>query len=359
MKIGILTFHRTTNFGSMLQTYGLYEALQKFTTNCEIIDYRCPAIENREHLKAKLTLGNPRQALKVLLFQPALDRKAKSLLGFLNRHMKVSTTYTPETIALCENNYDKVFVGSDIVWGRDITNNDYNYFLEFINNPQKKYAFSSSVGTSKVTGEEEKLNKLLNEFQLIAVREEDTVEWVRKVSGREAFWVCDPTMLLTIDEWKAIVPPRYNTKKKYVLVYFEDSKGKALEDAIEYAKQHDMKVWLINYGVPKKRVKNIKPESLEEFLGLVDGASCVFTASYHGMLFSIYFNKPLFFYTRAHASRMLSLSKRLRLDERCGDNIDIMQAQDIDYNEVNMKVAQFRSESIKILKKMLEVKTWS
>ena len=38
---------------------------------------------------------------------------------------------------------------------------------------------------------------------------------------------------------------------------------------------------------PVPGVKNIKPSSLEEFLGLIKNANFVFTASYHGMLFSM------------------------------------------------------------------------
>lgn len=47
-KIGILTFHRTTNFGSLLQTYGLFKKIENLGYDCEIIDYRCPAVEKEK-----------------------------------------------------------------------------------------------------------------------------------------------------------------------------------------------------------------------------------------------------------------------------------------------------------------------
>ena len=40
-KVGIITFHRTTNFGSLLQTYGLYKKIELLGKTPEIIDYRC------------------------------------------------------------------------------------------------------------------------------------------------------------------------------------------------------------------------------------------------------------------------------------------------------------------------------
>ena len=49
-RIGLLTFHDTTNFGSWLQTYALYEKVRQLGYNAEIIDYRCKGIELREKL---------------------------------------------------------------------------------------------------------------------------------------------------------------------------------------------------------------------------------------------------------------------------------------------------------------------
>ena len=48
MKVGLITFHDTTNFGSLLQTYGLYRAIEKCGAECEVIDYQCKSIVERE-----------------------------------------------------------------------------------------------------------------------------------------------------------------------------------------------------------------------------------------------------------------------------------------------------------------------
>lgn len=49
-RIGLLTIHHTTNFGSALQTYGLYSKIREMGYDISIIDYRCEAIENREFM---------------------------------------------------------------------------------------------------------------------------------------------------------------------------------------------------------------------------------------------------------------------------------------------------------------------
>ena len=40
MKTGILTFHRTTNYGAALQAYALQKKLTDIGVQAEIIDYR-------------------------------------------------------------------------------------------------------------------------------------------------------------------------------------------------------------------------------------------------------------------------------------------------------------------------------
>lgn len=346
-KIGIITFHRTTNFGSMLQTYGLYKKIELLGKTPEIIDYRCDAIESREELNkhVKFTL---RELIKKLLFYPAIKRKADMLNSFLENNAKMTKPVYSTNIG--QLSYDKVIVGSDIVWGRDITNHDYNYFLEFLNNGEKKYAFSSSVGDYKEYDDDEYIGKLLKQFNRIAVREDEAQDWIRKIADKESDLVCDPTMLLTIDEWEQIIQP-VTYQKGYVLVYFNSPGNKCINDAIQYAEKKKLKVYYINYGLREKKTRTVKPTSLEEFLGLIKCADAVFTASYHGMLFSLYYNKIFYFYSRAHSSRVISLAKILGVQERIGDS-EIVDTE-IDYSTVNKKIENFRNKSIKILGEML------
>ena len=50
-KVGLLTYHHTTNFGSLLQTFALYKTITEIGYPCEIIDYRNEAVEQREFIK--------------------------------------------------------------------------------------------------------------------------------------------------------------------------------------------------------------------------------------------------------------------------------------------------------------------
>ena len=352
-KTGIITFHRTANFGSCLQAYGLYKAVADLGCACELIDYRCPAIEEREGIQ-KRNLSSFKDILRRILYQPITNKKYRSLTGFLETKAKLGEPYTPQTIVQANEVYDKFIVGSDIVWGVDITKNDYNYFLAFAEDNTKKYAFSSSVGNSATEGVDPKIPELLKDFRQIAVREQIAVQWVQALSGKEAKWVCDPTMLLTAQQWKEAVKPK-QYKQDYVLVYFLDNKEKCLIDAKKYAAKHGLRVKFINYGMtPMKGVQRVRPTSLQEFLGLIENAKFVFTASYHGMLFSLYFQKEFVFYTRAHSDRVLSLAKRLAIEGNCADTMAIEDYKPICYDRVDEKITSFREESIAVLTEMLQ-----
>ena len=230
MKIGILTFQRTTNFGSYLQAFALYKKIKDLGYDCEIIDYRCPAIEKREQLEKHMIDWSVKGIARAILLQPAVNRKARALSRFSENNIKVSREYIPDNINEAAEMYDKIIVGSDIVWGMDITDNDWNYFLDFVKDNNKKFAFSSSFGSYHHSENDIRMGELLRTFMQIAVRENDAVDWVSEIAERRSVWVCDPTMLLTKEEWiSAIVPvkPKY---RKYVLVYFE-SGGKCVSDA--------------------------------------------------------------------------------------------------------------------------------
>ena len=48
MKIGILTFQRTVNYGSNMKSYALQKYLNKLGADCETIDYTNEAIDKIE-----------------------------------------------------------------------------------------------------------------------------------------------------------------------------------------------------------------------------------------------------------------------------------------------------------------------
>ena len=100
-------------------------------------------------------------------------------------------------------------------------------------------------------------------------------------------------------------------------------------------------------------MQNVKPVSLEDFLSLINDAAKVVTASYHGMLFSIYFDKQFVYFNRAHKSRMNTLARKLQVQDCDGEGKDILEMAEVDYRTVNNAVEAYRAYSVGCLKQLL------
>ena len=54
MKIGMITFQNTENYGAALQCRALYTYLVASGNDVQVIDYRCPAVENTYSIFPKI-----------------------------------------------------------------------------------------------------------------------------------------------------------------------------------------------------------------------------------------------------------------------------------------------------------------
>lgn len=106
--------------------------------------------------------------------------------------------------------------------------------------------------------------------------------------------------------------------------------------------------------------------SPSEFLSLIDGAEYVFTNSYHGVVFSIIFNKQFALFSRKYStinysekSRFLTLFEALRIKKEFIDidnNVDIDSFPLVNYDLVNELINIRRKESITYLQNAISSK---
>ena len=257
--IGILTFQTTNNFGAYLHTVALARKVKELGYDCEVIDYLCPELIRRETASFKMR-RNIRGFISYALYGRDLKQKFNILAKELRSLTDVGPSYTPENINEANNRYSSFLLGSDVVWSLRVSNNDYNYFLAFADDDKKKLAFSSSVGETDLYRDDPHLPTLLNRFDDIAVREEEAVEWVKAISGKNCSYVCDPTMLYDRQSWDEILSPK-EYRSDYVLIYFSDSQGKLNRDAGDYAKKHQLKIKIIGYGRPEAGMETARPKT--------------------------------------------------------------------------------------------------
>lgn len=122
MKVGMLTFHNAWNYGGALQVFALQRVIASMGRECEIIDYKCPAIEKSYRvIEASGFLSFAKSSLRC----SSTLQKRNAFRGFQRDYMVLSErSYVPSTIADSNAAYDCFAVGSDQIWNSCLTNAD-------------------------------------------------------------------------------------------------------------------------------------------------------------------------------------------------------------------------------------------
>lgn len=352
-RIGLLTIHDTINFGSQLQTFSLYKAVESLGHDVCLIDYKCEAISNRESTLSLSEAKNFKDVIKSLLLHNNLEKRKNNFWSFLQSNLNMTEPYNRETISKTNELFDRFLIGSDIVWGLNITGNDYTYMLDFVDEPRKRLAFSSSVGTKWDPSEEATVYKYLSKFDDIAVRESDAAMWVGELLGKKIEITCDPTMLWDADFWCRLSGDKSESSHKYILVYMSDPENRCIKRALEYGKLRHLPVYYINYRAPILGTVDMRPTSLQEWLTLFKNAEVVFSASFHGLLYALYFHKKFYYFNWVNKSRMDSLARAFQIEYREGTNENLNADIPIDYELIDRILKEKRDYSWNKLRNML------
>ena len=349
-KVGLITIHDTVNFGSLLQTFSLYKALEKMGVDIELIDYKCRAIQERETTFAPREWKSWRDVIFFFLSHKQLKKKRDRYVDFLHHEMKMSPEYDINSVKETNARYSTFIDGSDIVWGMKITGGDFSYMLDFAEESKRKLAFSASVGTKWESEYEPKVKSLLSRFEFITVREHLASEWIAPLIGKGVPITCDPTMLMDRFFWQKYGEEKTKLREKYVLVYMSADNHKSVQDAIDYAGRYNFKVLFIHHGLPYRGSKRVIPTRVQEWINLIKNAEVVFTGSYHGLLFSMYLHTPVFYYNRAYSARMISLCKELGIEHREAIGNNVLEDKPIDFQLADKVMDEKRQYAFSILK---------
>ena len=131
-KIGILTYHDSDNYGSVLQAYALSHYITSLGAKCEIIDYRKDAVKKLYNIWKRPTTRN---AILTDVFQTPYYTKLKkhkeNFENFRKNYLPLSNTKYVQPDDLKNSRYDLYIVGSDQVWNINIVDFDSSYLLDF------------------------------------------------------------------------------------------------------------------------------------------------------------------------------------------------------------------------------------
>lgn len=356
-KVELLTFHGSVNYGAVLQGYALYKRIEDLGLYCEVIDY------NRIRHHQNYLRINWRSGIKSVLFQLFLYPKKYQLHRKFNRfvtsHLNLSEKAYNGYNALNSSDFqpdDYYLIGSDQVWNSRLTEKNYHYFLDFVNS-KNKFSYASSFGVSDIEDWEDKgvILDLLRQFRRISVREETGQAIIKRYLGIDVDVVCDPTFLLTSENWRQIaVAPR---QKNYILLFLLSYNEVLIESAKRLADEGGLEIINLAYSVKNiPMVKNVECVSPEEFLGYIDNAEYVLTNSFHGFALSLNFNKQVIVALSniGRNSRIIDLAQRYGVSNRIIDNEDAVRTiESIDYQIVNRKIDSDRQKSVKYLEEVL------
>lgn len=358
MKIGILTFHLTNNYGAELQAYALLTTLKDINNSTEFINY----VNEKMHEEYRSTFHFEKYSLRHLAaffaYLPFKLARRNKFKRFNKNHLNINgkIIHTTEEIKKASEKYDKIVVGSDQVFNYNITGDDYNFYLEFLDDNNKKVAYAPSFGVSKIDEDKKKkVGDLLSEFECLSVREVQGQQIIKNLTERDVPLVTDPTYLLSKEQWLKICQ-KPKIKEDYILFYHfgSDTIQKFADDLSE---KTGLPVYELNFEfnqIKKKNRKSLWVSGPCEFVGMFANAKYVVTNSFHGVAFSIIFNKEFYLELRqgdfSNAnSRLISITNRLGLTDRI-INEKSLELNEIDYTKINKKLDKWVNESKEYLK---------
>lgn len=358
-KVGILTFHKAANYGAVLQAYALQQFIKKRGNNCEIIDYNNSEL-NLNYCLNPFKAKNIKKFVKKILYFYENKRRNSIFKQFTSDYLKISNeNYDTYSIFKVNNLYDAFITGSDQVWNYKITANDKNYFLSFCNDNSKKNSYAASFGNINIIDKD--IKETLNSMNNISVREDDALNKIIDlgISSKKVSQNIDPVFLLEKSKWKKIMT-NIEHKKKYIFIYEVTYTDKMLELAKKISSTKNLEIYYLSASNKKvKGVKNLKFITPNEFLDYIYNAEYIITSSFHGMAFSIIFNKNFFYDIPSNAnnysSRLESLANLLHLtDRKIIDGYNMDYTKGIDYKKVNDTICEEIKKSKTYLDMILE-----
>jgi hypothetical protein len=152
---------------------------------------------------------------------------------------------------------------------------------------------------------------LLKTFDDISVRDNNSKRIVEKLVKSNVNVVLDPVFLY--DFRSEIRAPLF---KDYILVYSSKLKVEELKIVKELSKLKKKKVISVGYRNEGCDI-NIPSVSPFEWLGFIKNSDFVFTSMYHGILFSVKFNKQfLVFYSKYRSNKIIDFLSQTNLNNR-------------------------------------------
>ncbi len=369
MKVGILTYHRAENYGALLQAYALREYLKRQGYDVDFVDYWPDYHKDYFRIfprKKFATGGLVAKALSVYwatVWALPRYRRKRVMQDFMKRFLGVSgpAKYASDKDVCRE--FDTVVFGSDQIWRQQNLPTHKGLDLWYFGSPNieaRKVAYAGSTGPIDLSDKERELFKqYLSAFDRLSVRESSLKDLLDSM-GLTSTLVVDPVFLLGKQPWLelAAMSSKHATykQKKYILFYNLLNSKEAARFAEKLSREKKLPMIEITkrFGFRYVGKRFSHYASVPDFLSLIENAEFVVSNSFHGVALSVILGKQFYAIGMGKRSgRVESLLAALGIEERYLANGE-MPAGEIDYNQVEERLACYAEQSRDFLEEALE-----
>jgi hypothetical protein len=361
IKTATLTFHAPNNNGSFLQAYALQKVLKVNGIDNIIINF----YSNRQ-MEQYSVFRKPRSIKDIirnvisLLHYSALKARFIHFQEMRDRYLNMTIRITkPEQVYEVVQKFDAIICGSDQIWNtaaRDFSN---VYFLLEIK--CKKITYAVSCGSHLETVDKNLIVKSARDFYALSVRESATLEFFKEKGLVDTSIVLDPSLLLKKNDYDELYCKNSIIKGKYIFLYTINYDSQVLLNTKHISERLELPVYAAftgysAYKCKKYGIKVIYDMSPDKFLNLIDNATYVCTNSFHGVAFSIIFQKQFYRLCNADENGVCLVDNRIDEILNCLDLMDRntlpsdqYKKNNIDYKLVEPKLEKMVCESKKFL----------
>ena len=325
MNIKIFTFYYTNNYGAQLQCLSLKEFLQ----------------ENFD-LKIECARYVPKKLLFREIYRPMIRKNPFKFYQFLKKSYyfgkwKKKMNLLPPKFTKEINNPSISIYGSDSIWHYfPYLGFEPYYFGE--KNEGFKIVYAASMGPTDINqfsdSEKKKIRTLLNSYNFISVRDTNTANLVKMMTGSDPFIVVDPTLLFTPKFFRNSINKTEKQLKKCVIIYGTVFSNEEKRKILNYCKKKNLQsisIGFLNNWVDKNYI-HATPEDLIFYMSQADS---VFTSMFHGIMLSVKLKKQFWYSIDPirenkifYFINYLNLSSRLlSKSENLNDEIDYVKVE--------------------------------
>ncbi len=360
-RIGILTFWGVPNYGAFAQAYALNRIV---TRMCTEEDVKHIAYLHPMHVSLYFKKKRPRIEPWWRIFTPSFYIELSKYMTnpnieypqFQKDWDSISNTLVNNEKELEETHWDMIITGSDAIWEYSVS--EFGDDIHLIGNRlncTKLISYAASFGDMNPEDTFKPFVKegLMN-YNDISVRDTTSAQIVQNITGiTKVPVVLDPTLLHDFKNDMNIPIPDY---EDYILVYGNDFEDSLIKEVREYAEANKLKV--IGAGIAPVwcdiRLVDISPK---EWIGMFKNAKFTVTCTFHGLMFSINYEKKVIFNQVTYVkNRSTYLLERLGLYELFRDDVSVKKVLNYewDYNLINRCLDDMRRDSMEFLVKGLQ-----